>query len=167
MRFHFRSGRQTLPGKRRSANAQTFHVFRRRQAFEETPRARLERSSGRAHQHRQGKRLDLGEAARGLSWVTIKNIPRAMQRVLSRNSKDKKPPFSQQGLAIPEKDKLRMKIASRQVVSFSWGGSQANRRCGQEAWLLGRSPKEQVLNGFSSRVLNSLTVWRVVCLASK
>src|SRR6202007_1631393 len=56
----------------------------------------------------------------GLSWVTIKNILRTMQRVLSAFSKDKKPPFSQSGLAIPERDKLQMKIKSREKVSFSW-----------------------------------------------
>jgi integrase len=43
-----------------------------------------------------------------------------MQRVLSCSSKDRKPPFSQEGLAIPERDKLRMKIASREAISFSW-----------------------------------------------
>ncbi len=57
---------------------------------------------------------------KGLSWVTIKNILRTMQRVLSCCSKDKKPPFSQEGLAIPERDKLQMKIESREAVSFSW-----------------------------------------------
>jgi hypothetical protein len=41
-----------------------------------------------------------------LSWITIKNILRTMQRVLSSFSKDRKPPFSQIGLAIPERDKL-------------------------------------------------------------
>jgi integrase len=56
----------------------------------------------------------------GLSWVTIKNILRTMQRILSCSSKDKKPPFSQEGLAIPERDKLQMKIESRGAVSFSW-----------------------------------------------
>lgn len=56
----------------------------------------------------------------GLSWVTIKNILRTMQRVLSCSSKDKKPPFSQKGLAIPEQDKLQMKIESRESISFSW-----------------------------------------------
>lgn len=61
----------------------------------------------------------------GLSWVTIKNILRTMQRVLSCSSKDKKPPFSQQGLAIPERDKLQMKIENREAVSFSW--AQAKR----------------------------------------
>ena len=55
-----------------------------------------------------------------LSWVTIKNILRTMQRVLSCCSNDKKPPFSQEGLAIPERDKLQMKIESRGAVSFSW-----------------------------------------------
>jgi integrase len=60
----------------------------------------------------------------GLSWVTIKNILRTMQRVLSAFSKDKKPPFSQEGLAIPECDKLQMKIDSREAVSFSWQQSK-------------------------------------------
>jgi integrase len=55
-----------------------------------------------------------------LSWVTIKNILRTMQRVLSCSSKDRKPPFSQEGLAIPERDKLQMKIESREAISFSW-----------------------------------------------
>jgi integrase len=61
----------------------------------------------------------------GLSWITIKNILRTMQRVLSCSSKQRKPPFSLQGLDIPEKDKLRMKIESRRAVSFSW--ADANR----------------------------------------
>jgi integrase len=56
----------------------------------------------------------------GLSWTTIKNILRTMQRVLSCSSKDRKPPFSQQGLAIPEADKLQMKLKSREAISFSW-----------------------------------------------
>lgn len=56
----------------------------------------------------------------GLSWVTIKNILRTMQRVLSASSPDKKPPFSQSGLAIPERDKLQMKMESREEISFSW-----------------------------------------------
>jgi integrase len=47
-----------------------------------------------------------------------------MQRVLSCSSKDQKPPFSQQGLAIPEKDKLQMKLESRDAISFSWEQSQ-------------------------------------------
>jgi hypothetical protein len=64
-----------------------------------------------------------------LSWVTIKNILRTMQRVLSCCSKDKKPPFSQEGLAIPERDKLQMKIESRGAVSFSW--SQAKQTAGK------------------------------------
>ena len=59
-----------------------------------------------------------------LSWTTIKNILRTMQRVLSCSSKDKKPPFSQEGLAIPEKDKLQMKIESRKAVSFCWADSK-------------------------------------------
>ena len=60
----------------------------------------------------------------GLSWVTVKNILRTMQRVLSCSAKDKKPPFSQEGLAIPDKDKLQMKIESRKAISFSWRDSK-------------------------------------------
>jgi integrase len=60
----------------------------------------------------------------GLSWVSIKNILRTMQRVLSAFSKDKKPPFSQEGLEIPERDKLQMKIESREAISFSWQQSK-------------------------------------------
>lgn len=56
----------------------------------------------------------------GLSWITIKNVLRTMQRVLSASSKDRKPPFSQQGLAIPDRDKLQMKIESREAASLSW-----------------------------------------------
>jgi integrase len=52
--------------------------------------------------------------------VTIKNVLRTMQRVLSAFSKDQKPPFSQQGLTIPDRDKLQMKIKTREAVSFSW-----------------------------------------------
>jgi integrase len=56
-----------------------------------------------------------------LSWVTIKNVLRTMQRVLSASSKSKTVPFSQDGgLAIPERDKLQMKINSRRNVSYSW-----------------------------------------------
>jgi integrase len=61
----------------------------------------------------------------GLSWVSIKNVLRTMQRVLSAFSADKKPPFSLQSLTIPELDKLQMKIDSRKAVSFSW--LQANQ----------------------------------------
>jgi integrase len=56
----------------------------------------------------------------GLSWVTIKNVLRTMQRVLSASSKSKTVPFSQDGLAIPERDKLQMKITSRKHISYSW-----------------------------------------------
>jgi integrase len=60
----------------------------------------------------------------GLSWVSIKNILRTMQRVLSAFSENKKPPFSQEGLTIPERDKLQMKIESREAISFSWQQSK-------------------------------------------
>jgi integrase len=56
----------------------------------------------------------------GLSWVMVKNILRTMQRVLSASSKNHVVPFSQDGLAIPERDKLQMKVKSRTNVSYSW-----------------------------------------------
>ena len=55
----------------------------------------------------------------GLSWVTVKNILRTMQRVLSASSEGRVP-FSQDGLAIPERDKMQMSINSRRNVSYSW-----------------------------------------------
>lgn len=55
----------------------------------------------------------------GLSWSTVKDSLRTMQRVISAYSKDQKVPFSQRGL-VPEKDKLHMKVQSRKKVSFSW-----------------------------------------------
>jgi integrase len=67
----------------------------------------------------------------GLSWITIKNVLRTMQRVLSSFSKDKKPPFSQLGLAIPERDKPRMRINGRRRVSFSWASGKDFRLCRQ------------------------------------
>ena len=56
----------------------------------------------------------------GLAWVTIKNILRTMQRVLSASAESRTVPFSQDGLAIPERDKLEMKIKARKHVSYSW-----------------------------------------------
>lgn len=78
-----------------------------------------------------------------LSWVTIKNILRTMQRVLSVSAQDKKPPFSQTGLAIPERDKLQMKVDSRRKVSFSW--AQANQIAEQVGKIdtLGAARREQ------------------------
>src|SRR6266403_1538682 len=45
----------------------------------------------------------------GMSWTSIKDSLRTMQRVLSAFSKDKKPPFSLAALEIPERDKLEMR----------------------------------------------------------
>lgn len=60
----------------------------------------------------------------GLSWVSIKNILRTMQRVLSVSSKDKKPPFSLSGLVIPAKDRLQMQVRRRNAPSFTWEQAQ-------------------------------------------
>jgi len=60
-----------------------------------------------------------------LSWVTIRNILRTMQRVLTFHSNRKKhPPFSLVDLDIPERDKLEMKLAVRKAASFSWADSK-------------------------------------------
>jgi integrase len=57
----------------------------------------------------------------GLSWVTIKNILRTMQRVLTVYTGERKhPPFCLKDLSIPEKDKLAMEIATLEADSFSW-----------------------------------------------
>jgi integrase len=79
----------------------------------------------------------------GLSWVTIKNVLRTMQRVLSASSKDKKPPFSQNGLAIPERDKLQMKIDSRRKVSFSWAQAEQIAEHVSKMDGLGKARREQ------------------------
>ena len=60
----------------------------------------------------------------GLSWTSIKNVLRTMQRVLSAFSKDKKPPFSLSGLVIPAKDKLQMQVKRRNAPSFTWEQAQ-------------------------------------------
>jgi len=60
----------------------------------------------------------------GLSWTTIQNILRTMQRVLSCSSKNKNPPFSLKGLDIPEQDRMDRAITSRNAVSFSWADSK-------------------------------------------
>ena len=60
----------------------------------------------------------------GLSWVTIKNIVRTLQRVLSCYRDDEKPPFTQKGLKIPAKDRLLMQLASRRKNCFSWKHAQ-------------------------------------------
>ena len=57
--------------------------------------------------------------AEGLSWTTVKDSLRTMQRVVSAFRKDRKLPFSQRDL-VPKKDKLEMKRQSRKKVSFSW-----------------------------------------------
>jgi len=79
----------------------------------------------------------------GLSWVMIKNVLRTMQRVLSVSSKDKKPPFSQNGLAIPERDKLQMKIDSRRKVSFSWAQAEQIVEHVSKMDGLGKARREQ------------------------
>jgi hypothetical protein len=82
----------------------------------------------------------------GLSWVTVKNMLRTMQRVLSSSSKSKTVPFSQDGLAIPERDKLQMKINSRKQVSYSWEQTLRIVEQVQQLETLGEARKEQYAN---------------------
>src|SRR3974390_377285 len=79
----------------------------------------------------------------GLSWVTVKNILRTMQRVLSASSKSKTIPFSQDGLAIPERDNLQMKINSRKHVSYTWDQTLRIVEQVQQLETLGKARKEQ------------------------
>jgi integrase len=80
---------------------------------------------------------------KGLSWTTIKNILRTMQRVLSSSSKDQRPPFSLRGLAIPERDKLQIKMKSRNKVSFSWQQAKQIAAQVQKLERLGQARKDQ------------------------
>ena len=84
----------------------------------------------------------------GLSWITVKNILRTMQRVLSSFSKDKKPPFSQIGLAIPERDKLQMKVSSRKKISFSWTQAEQIAAYVGKMKTLGQKRREQYATFF-------------------
>ena len=79
----------------------------------------------------------------GLSWTMIKNILRTMQRVLSSSSKDQRPPFSLRGLAIPERDKLQIKMKSREKVSFSWQQAKQIAAQVQKLERLGQARKDQ------------------------
>jgi len=66
------------------------------------------------------KKEQVNKRGKQLSWVTIKNILRTMQVVLSAHSKDKQPPFSQKGLDIPQRDKDAMAKHRRNMPSYSW-----------------------------------------------
>jgi integrase len=99
-----------------------------------------------------------------LSWVTIKNVLRTMQRVLSAFSKDKKPPFSQSGLAIPESDKLQMKIRSRQKVSFSWDQTKQLANYVRKMDGLGDARREQYAALFLLTAASGLRCSEVLAL---
>jgi integrase len=79
----------------------------------------------------------------GVSWPTIKDALRTMQRILSAFMKTERPPFSQRGLAIPERDKLQMKINSPKKVSFSWAQAEIIARHVQKMDGLGDTRREQ------------------------
>lgn len=55
----------------------------------------------------------------GMKWFYIKKVLQTMHRVLSCRPKTVAP-FSLKGLAIPARDKLQMKIKSREAISYSW-----------------------------------------------
>ena len=59
----------------------------------------------------------------GLSWASVKDSLRTMQRVISAFRKDRKVPFSQRGL-MPDREKLRMKVQSRKKVSYPWNDAE-------------------------------------------
>jgi integrase len=100
----------------------------------------------------------------GLSWTTIKNILRTMQRVLSCSSKDKKPPFSQIGLAIPERDKLQMKVNSRKKVSFSWAQAEQIAKHVGGLCTLGKKRREQYATLFLLAAASGLRASELLAL---
>jgi integrase len=79
----------------------------------------------------------------GVSWPTIKDALRTMQRILSAFMKTERPLFSQKGLAIAERDKLQMKINSRQKLSFSWAQAGVIAQYVQKMDGLGDTRREQ------------------------
>jgi integrase len=100
----------------------------------------------------------------GLSWVTVKNILRTMQRVLSASCKDQKVPFSQNGLAIPEKYKLKLRIDSRENVSYSW--EQTLQIVGQIKAMetLGAARREQYSTLFLLAAASGLRISELLAL---
>jgi integrase len=77
-----------------------------------------------------------------LSWTTVKDSLRTMQRVISAFTKDHRIPFSQRGL-IPEREKLRMKVQSRKRVSYSWQQTEQIAEHIRKMDGLGDSRREQ------------------------
>lgn len=102
----------------------------------------------------------------GLSWVTVKNMLRTMQRVLSASSKSKTAPFSQDGLAIPERDKLQMKISSRKHVSYSWDQTLRIVEQVHELETLGDGRKEQYATLFLLAAASGLRISELLALRS-
>jgi integrase len=100
----------------------------------------------------------------GLSWVTIKNILRTMQRVLSASSKSKAVPFSQDGLAIPERDKLQMKINSRKKASYSWDQTLRIVEYIQTMETLGQARREQYSTLFLVAAAAGLRIGELLAL---
>lgn len=102
----------------------------------------------------------------GLSWVTVKNVLRTMQRVLSASSKSKTVPFSQDGLAIPERDKLQMKINSRKHVSYSWEQTLRIVQQVQQLETLGEPRKELYSTLFLLAAASGLRIGELLALRS-
>jgi integrase len=102
---------------------------------------------------------------RGLSWVTIKNV-RTMQRVLSASSKSKTVPFSQDGLAIPERDKLQMKINSRKHVSYSWEQTLRIEDQVQKLETVGQARKDMYSTMFIVAAASGLRIGELLALCS-
>jgi integrase len=101
-----------------------------------------------------------------LSWVTIKNVLRTMQRVLSASSKSRRVPFSQDGLAIPERDKLQMKINSRKHVSYSWEQTLRIDEQVQKLETVGQARKDMYSTMFIVAAASGLRIGELLALCS-
>jgi integrase len=100
----------------------------------------------------------------GLSWVTVKNILRTLQRVLSASSKNHVIPFSQDALAIPERDKLQMKVKSRMNVLYSWEQTLRIVEQLQSVDSLGQERREQYSVLFLLAAASGLRVGELLAL---
>ena len=96
--------------------------------------------------------------------MTIKNVLRTMQRVLSASSKSKTVPFSQDGLAIPERDKLQMKINSRKKASYSWDQTLRIVEHVQTMETIGQARREQYSTLFLVAAASGLRIGELLAL---
>ena len=93
----------------------------------------------------------------------MKNILRTMQRVLSASSEGRVP-FSQDGLAIPERDKMQMSINSRKHMSYSWDQTLRIVKQLDQNDRLGEGRREQYKTLFLLAAASGLRIGELLAL---